>query len=196
MEQFYLAESEKDLVCCWPGFNSEDLDVLIPLYVANPILNVWPHPAAMVRELPLPDEATLEDKDFLFLQGFLVLGERAHDLFKEFLSDDAEFLPVKSNSSRKFLLHVLTHVDLGPKAKTNQTKNYRNITVIRRYDFDDSQIRDSRIFGIRQPHGCWQGDAGHSIAGINVVSQSFCDMVHEHDLTGLKSEPVFPSPDI
>ena len=151
---------------------------------AEPLAKTWTPPRVTLRKRKWRC-------DLISLYPHWAANGKARATLEPILERDVEFLPLSCEAlPRVWVMHPLRHIDLAPDAEHNATGHSCNMTVIRRYSFEISDLHGLHFFGIKQAPGSPAHKAG-SCFRADCVSEEFKQLIDANGLEGVVFEEVF-----
>lgn len=159
----------------------DDRRLTLKLDFAKPLASRWKPPHVKLRQRDWRC-------DLISLYPHWALNERARAALGPLLRKTVEFLPLRCDDLPQiWVMHSLRHVLLGPDAEHNALPG-NPMTVIRRYDFETSELQGKHLFGVSQT------DGSPYCFAANYVSDEFKRVVIGNELKGVVFDKVFTYP--
>jgi len=165
---------------------SSDISDLWVLGAPNHLSAIWKPP-----EFELEREA--KAPDFFYCYSDWVVTENVVNRVGPELGDDIEFLPIECDyDASLYLLHVTQRATLGPNADVSVNGVSKNMTWIKRYDFNDDDLSKMKLFSLYQTPGSAAALAGLSFGTIYAAGE-FAQFLDECQFKGLALTCVYDS---
>jgi hypothetical protein len=144
---------------------------------AEPLARKWERPRVKVRQ-------RMWRCDIFSHYPHWAVNKRARKALCPLLKSHVEFLPLQCRTMKDlWLLHPLRHIDLSSEAEHNGW-NGDNMSVVRKYAFDPTDLNGLHVFSIKQAPGSAARSVGFCFTGT-YVSEEFKRIVATSHLQGV-----------
>jgi hypothetical protein len=153
----------------------------------KPLKHQWRPLELLVHEHRLPADI------YWCLGDAFFFSRTAQASVIDVMAEDVEWLPVPISGLGDFyVLHPLREVPLAPKASVEINSVSRNITVIRKHEFQSEDLGDLRVFMPAQARGSAAAQAGFSFGQV-MITDVVQRCIVERGLVGVRCHEAHQS---